>query len=112
MGRRITLRPIVFPCRSGPLTFAIRGRRVPGWFFPCHQGRFPGPATCPRSPLEQETESTMIRPERLTIKAQEAFRDAAAEASRRGNPVVNDAHLFAALLAQDEGVVRPLLQKA
>ena len=54
----------------------------------------------------------MIRPERLTIKAQEAFRDAAAEAARRGNPVVNDAHLFAALLAQDEGVVRPLLQKA
>jgi len=54
----------------------------------------------------------MIRPERLTIKAQEAFRDAGAEAGRRGNPVVNDAHLFAALLAQDEGVVRPLLQKA
>jgi ATP-dependent Clp protease ATP-binding subunit ClpB len=54
----------------------------------------------------------MIRPERLTIKAQEAFRDAAAEATRRGNPVANDAHLFAALLAQDESVVRPLLQKA
>ncbi|MFN8651106.1 MAG: ATP-dependent chaperone ClpB [Gemmatimonadales bacterium] len=54
----------------------------------------------------------MIRPERLTIKAQEAYRDAAAEAARRGNPVANDAHLFAALLAQDEGVVRPLLQKA
>ena len=54
----------------------------------------------------------MIRPERLTLKAQEAFRDAAAEASRRGNPVVNDTHLFAALLAQDEGVVGPLLQKA
>lgn len=54
----------------------------------------------------------MIRPERLTIKAQEAFREAAAEAARRGNPVVNDAHLFSALLAQDEGVVRPLLQKA
>ncbi len=32
--------------------------------------------------------------------------------ARRGNPVVNDAHLFAALLAQDEGVVQPLLQKA
>ncbi|HEU4698000.1 MAG TPA: ATP-dependent chaperone ClpB [Gemmatimonadales bacterium] len=54
----------------------------------------------------------MIRPERLTIKAQEAFRDAGEEARRRGNPVVNDAHLFAALLAQDEGVVQPLLQKA
>jgi ATP-dependent Clp protease ATP-binding subunit ClpB len=54
----------------------------------------------------------MIRPERLTLKAQEAFRDAAAEAARRGNPVANDAHLFHALLAQEEGVVRPLLQKA
>ncbi len=53
----------------------------------------------------------MIRPERLTIRAQEAFRDAAEAARRRGNPVVNDAHLFAALLAQEEGVVRPLLQK-
>ncbi|HEY9382642.1 MAG TPA: ATP-dependent chaperone ClpB [Gemmatimonadales bacterium] len=54
----------------------------------------------------------MIRPERLTIKAQEAFRDAAALATERGNPVINDAHLFAVLLAQDEGVVQPLLQKA
>src|ERR1041385_5140562 len=54
----------------------------------------------------------MIRPDRLTLKAQEAFRDAAAIAAERGNPVINDAHLFAALLAQDEGVVQPLLQKA
>jgi len=53
----------------------------------------------------------MIRPDRLTIKGQEAFRDAAALAAERGNPVVNDAHLFAALLNQDEGVVQPLLQK-
>jgi ATP-dependent Clp protease ATP-binding subunit ClpB len=54
----------------------------------------------------------MIRPERLTIKAQDALRDALELARARGNPVVNDAHLFAALLAQDEGVVQPLLQKA
>ena len=54
----------------------------------------------------------MIRPERLTIKAQEALRDAGELARQRGNPVVNDAHLFAVLLAQDEGVVQPLLQKA
>jgi ATP-dependent Clp protease ATP-binding subunit ClpB len=54
----------------------------------------------------------MIRPERMTIKAQEAFREAGEIARRRGNPVVNDAHLFAALLAQPEGVVQPLLQKA
>ena len=54
----------------------------------------------------------MIRPERLTIKAQEALRDAGELARSRGNPVVNDAHLLAALLSQDEGVVQPLLQKA
>jgi ATP-dependent Clp protease ATP-binding subunit ClpB len=54
----------------------------------------------------------MIRPDRLTIKGQEAFRDAGEEARRRGNPVVNDAHLLAALLAQPEGIVQPLLQKA
>src|SRR5689334_15578919 len=54
----------------------------------------------------------MIRAERLTIKAQEAFRDATVLAKQRGNPVVNDAHLFAALLDQEDGVVQPLLQKA
>jgi len=53
----------------------------------------------------------MIRPERLTLKGQEAFRDAGEIARAKGNPVVNDAHLFAALLAQDEGVVQPVLQK-
>ena len=53
----------------------------------------------------------MIRPERLTIKGQESFRDALALARTRGNPVVNDAHLFAVLLEQEDGVVQPLLQK-
>ena len=54
----------------------------------------------------------MIRPERLTVKAAEALQQAAADARSRGNPVVNDAHLFRALLSQEEGVVAPLLQKA
>ena len=54
----------------------------------------------------------MIRPDRLTLKGQEAFRDAAELARSRGNPVVNDAHLFAVLLDQAEGIVVPLLQKA
>ncbi|HLB55248.1 MAG TPA: ATP-dependent chaperone ClpB, partial [Gemmatimonadales bacterium] len=54
----------------------------------------------------------MIRPERLTIKAQDAFRDATVLATERRNPVINDAHLFAALLAQSDGIVQPLLQKA
>ncbi|MDX2261648.1 MAG: ATP-dependent chaperone ClpB [Gemmatimonadales bacterium] len=54
----------------------------------------------------------MLRPERLTVKAQEAVRDAIDHARKRGNPVVNDAHLLAVLLAQDEGIVQPLLRKA
>src|SRR5690349_17984700 len=54
----------------------------------------------------------MIRPDRLTIKAAEALQQAAALARSRGNPVVNDAHLFQALLTQDEGIVVPLLQKS
>src|SRR5213594_1219735 len=54
----------------------------------------------------------MIRPERLTVKATEALQHAGASARSRGNPVVNDAHLFHALLTQEEGIVVPLLQKA
>jgi ATP-dependent Clp protease ATP-binding subunit ClpB len=53
----------------------------------------------------------MIRPERLTVKAGEAVQSAVALASERGNPVVNDAHLFLSLLEQDEGIVVPVLQK-
>jgi ATP-dependent Clp protease ATP-binding subunit ClpB len=49
--------------------------------------------------------------EKLTIKSAEALETARGDARRRGNPVVNDAHLFAALLAQDEGIVAPLLGK-
>src|SRR5438445_10890321 len=54
----------------------------------------------------------MIRPERLTVKAAEALQQAGALARTRGNPVLNDAHLFHALLSQDEGIVVPLLQKS
>src|SRR6058998_3143426 len=54
----------------------------------------------------------MIKPERLTVKAAEALQQASALARSRGNPVINDAHLFLALLSQQEGIVVPLLQKA
>src|ERR1019366_7904742 len=54
----------------------------------------------------------MLRPERLTLKAREAVQGAMEQARTRGNPVVNDAHLLSALLAQDEGIVQPLLTKA
>ncbi len=39
------------------------------------------------------------------------MQQAGASARERGNPVMNDAHLFLVLLGQEEGVVRPLLQK-
>jgi len=54
----------------------------------------------------------MINPDRLTVKAAEALQQAGALARSRGNPVLNDAHLFHALLSQDDGIVVPLLQKA
>jgi ATP-dependent Clp protease ATP-binding subunit ClpB len=54
----------------------------------------------------------MIRFDRLTVKAAEALQQAAQDARSRGNPVVNDAHLFRALLGQEDGIVVPLLQKA
>ena len=54
----------------------------------------------------------MINPDRLTVKAAEALQQAGALARSRGNPVLNDAHLFQALLSQDDGIVVPLLQKA
>ncbi len=54
----------------------------------------------------------MIKPERLTVKAGEALQQASSLARARGNPVINDAHLFLALLSQDDGIVVPLLQKA
>ena len=53
----------------------------------------------------------MIRPDRLTVKSGEALQRAGSLASERGNPVVNDAHLFLALLEQEEGIVVPVLQK-
>jgi ATP-dependent Clp protease ATP-binding subunit ClpB len=54
----------------------------------------------------------MIKPDRLTVKAAEALQEAASSARARGNPVINDAHLFLALLSQQDGIVVPLLQKA
>ncbi|HXQ27706.1 MAG TPA: Clp protease N-terminal domain-containing protein, partial [Gemmatimonadales bacterium] len=45
------------------------------------------------------------------MKAAEALQQAGTLARERGNPVVNDAHLFAALLMQEDGIAAPLLQK-
>ncbi len=53
-----------------------------------------------------------MRPDRMTTKSQEAFRDALDRASRRGNPEILPEHLLLAALEQDGGVAQPLLQKA
>jgi ATP-dependent Clp protease ATP-binding subunit ClpB len=53
----------------------------------------------------------MIRPEKMTIKTQEALAGAQELASRQGNAAIEPEHLLAALLAQEGGVVTPLLQK-
>src|SRR5438105_3578491 len=53
-----------------------------------------------------------IRWDKLTVKAQEAVQHANALASERGNPELVPAHIVAALLADAEGIVRPVLAKA
>jgi ATP-dependent Clp protease ATP-binding subunit ClpB len=53
----------------------------------------------------------MLNPDRLTIKASQAIQAAASDAERRGNPSLEDVHLLGALLAQEETVVVPALQK-
>ena len=54
----------------------------------------------------------MINPDRLTVKAGEAFNESITLARRNGNPLVHDLHLLSALLEQDEGIVVPVIQKA
>ena len=52
-----------------------------------------------------------IRFDKFTIKAQEAVQRAQELAAERGNPQIDPVHLLAALLAESEGIVRPLLDK-
>ena len=52
----------------------------------------------------------MIPNDRLTLKAREALNDATLAARRSDNPAVEDVHLLAALLAQEGGVIVPVLQ--
>jgi ATP-dependent Clp protease ATP-binding subunit ClpB len=49
--------------------------------------------------------------EKLTIKAQEAVARAQELAANAGNPQIEPAHLLAALLREDGGIVRPVLDK-
>jgi ATP-dependent Clp protease ATP-binding subunit ClpB len=53
----------------------------------------------------------MINFDRLTVKSAEALQEAANTARRAGNPAIEDVHLLAALLEQEEGIGVPMLQK-
>ena len=53
----------------------------------------------------------MMNPDKLTVKSAEALNEALAEARRAGNPQVYDTHLLGVLLAQEESIVVPVLQK-
>jgi ATP-dependent Clp protease ATP-binding subunit ClpB len=53
-----------------------------------------------------------MRPDRFTIKTQEALTAAQRIAIARGNPQVTPPHVLAALLEQEGGIVVPILRKA
>jgi len=53
----------------------------------------------------------MTRPEKMTIKTQEALSAAVQEASSRGNGAIEPEHLLLALLDQEGGLTLPLLQR-
>src|SRR5436190_14355935 len=52
-----------------------------------------------------------FRFDKLTVKAQEAVQRAQDLAADKGNPQIDPLHLLAALLAESEGVVRPIIDK-
>ncbi|ACL63771.1 ATP-dependent chaperone ClpB [Anaeromyxobacter dehalogenans 2CP-1] len=52
-----------------------------------------------------------MRMEKLTVKAQEVLAAAQGEARRRDHQAVDVEHLVLALLAQEEGIARPVLEK-
>ncbi len=53
----------------------------------------------------------MIRPDKMTIKTQEALSAAQENASHRGQNAIEPEHLLLALLDQEGGLVAPILQK-
>ena len=49
--------------------------------------------------------------DKFTIKAQEALQAAQQMTMQAGNPEVTTVHLLAALLAQEDGVVNPIIDR-
>src|SRR5258706_3526832 len=61
--------------------------------------------------LKSLTGGFTMRLDKFTIKAQEALQDAQQMAVKSGHLDVGTPHLLAALLAQEGGLISPLLQK-
>ena len=53
----------------------------------------------------------MIPADRLTVRASRSLQEAAEFARSGGNPAVEDIHLLAGLLAEEDGIVEPVLRK-
>jgi len=53
-----------------------------------------------------------MRLDRLTTKTRQALQDAQNEATSRGNPEIVPEHFLRALIQLDDGVVRPIFEKA
>ena len=53
----------------------------------------------------------MIPADRLTVRASRSLQEAAEVARSGGNPAVEDIHLLAGLLAEEDGIVEPVLRK-
>src|SRR5205823_530382 len=66
------------------------------------------------APLSRErakTEVSMLRFEKMTVKAQEAVQSAQEVAARHENQQIEPVHLLASLVTQADGVVSPLLAR-
>src|SRR3977135_3238649 len=68
-------------------------------------------APAPFLQLWQKNEVAMLRFEKMTVKAQEAVQSAQEVAARHENQQIEPIHLLAALVAQADGVVPPLLAR-
>ena len=53
----------------------------------------------------------MIPADRLTVRASRSLQEAAELARTGGNPAVEDIHLLAGLLAEEDGIIEPVLRK-
>ena len=61
--------------------------------------------------MPQALRSEGMRTDKLTVKAQEALQEAQAEARKRGHQAIDLEHLLLALLHQQDGVAKPLLER-